>query len=176
MLCAIQTTMAAGCKHVRKPKNIRDMKSLKIWSLAVLLLVTMVGCKNKSGDEQKIGGFDKIEQEWKLVSVNGVDAEFNIYISFSSGMFALYQQAFTVDYKFYDGEYHVSGDTLSGSYFEGGDWKCDYTGGITEDGKTMTLKSKEEHPITCVYEACTIPEEVKEEATGTRAVDAIPFL
>lgn len=155
------------------------MKSLKIWSLATLLLVALVGCNNKpggGGDDQKVGGFDKIEQEWKLVSVNGEPAEFNVYIGFSLGTFALYQQVYTLDYQFYDGTYEVNGTNLFGAYFDGTDWKCDYTGGITEDGKTMTLKSKEDHPVTYVYEACTIPDIVKEEAAATRAIDVVPFL
>ena len=155
------------------------MKSLKIWSLVALLALAMTACDKKGGgdeDTPTVGGFDNIEQEWKLVSVDGVAAEFNVYISFSSGLFALYQQVYSIDYKFYDGEYEVSGNTLSGSYFEGGDWKCDYTGGITEDGKTMTLKSKEDHPVTYVYESCTIPDIVKEEATATRASAFTPFL
>lgn len=156
------------------------MKSLKIWSLVALIALAMTACNKKpgpGGDDPKVGGFDKIEQEWKLVSVDGVPADFNVYISFSSGMFALYQQVYSVDFKFYDGEYKVDGDTLSGNYFDGGDWKCAYTGGITEDGKTMTLKSKDEHPVKYVYESCTIPEIVKEEATlGTRSVEEIPFL
>lgn len=153
------------------------MKSLKIWSLVALLALAMTSCNNKPNKEDtKVGGFDKIEQEWKLVSVDGVPADFNVYISFSSGMFALYQQVYSVDFKFYEGEYKVDGNTLSGSYFDGGDWKCAYTGGITEDGKTMTLKSKDAHPVKYVYESCTIPEIVKEEALGTRSVEEIPFL
>ena len=155
------------------------MKSFKIWSLVALLALAMTACDKKGGgdeDTPTVGGFDNIEQEWKLVSVDGVAAEFNVYISFSSGLFALYQQVYSIDYKFYDGEYEVSGNTLSGSYFDGGDWKCDYTGGVTEDGKTMTLKSKETHPVTYLYEACTIPDEVKEEAAGTRASEFVPFL
>ena len=156
------------------------MKSLKIWSLVALIALAMTACNKKpgpGGEDPKVGGFDKIEQEWKLVSVDGVPADFNVYISFSTGMFALYQQVYSVDFKFYDGEYKVDGDTLSGNYFDGGDWKCTYTGGITEDGKTMTLKSKDEHPVKYVYESCTIPEIVKEEATlSTRSVEEIPFL
>lgn len=153
------------------------MKSLKIWSLVALLALAMTSCdKNPNNNDPKVGGFDKIEQEWKLVSVDGVPADFNVYISFSSGMFALYQQVYTVDFKFYEGGYKVDGDTLSGSYFDGGDWKCAYTGGITEDGKTMTLKSKDAHPVKYVYESCTIPEIVKEEALGTRSLEEIPFL
>ena len=155
------------------------MKSLKIWSLVALIALAMTACNKKpgpGGEDPKLGGFDKIEQEWKLVSVDGVPADFNVYISFSSGTFALYQQVYSVDFKFYEGEYKVDGGTLSGSYFDGGDWKCAYTGGITEDGKTMTLNSKDAHPVKYVYESCTIPEIVKEEALSTRSVEEIPFL
>ena len=155
------------------------MKSLKIWSLVALIALAMTACGKTPGPggEPQVGGFDKIEQEWKLVSVNGTNADFSVYMSFSSGMFAIYQQVYTIDYKFFEGEYEVSGNTLSGSYFDGGDWKCDYTGGITDDGKTMTLKSTDEHPMTFVYEACTIPQDIKDEALGTRAEEAVvPFL
>lgn len=174
--------MAAGCKLFDNVKIIRDMKSLKIWSLVALLFVAMTACNDNKGndgggsDEPVVGSFDAIEQEWKLLSVNGVEAEFNVYISFQSGMFSIFQQTYTLEYQHFAGSYNVDGKTLSGSYLEGGDWKCDYTGGVADDGKTMILKSVEDHPITYVYEACTIPGEVYDEATGTRAVEVIPFL
>ena len=156
------------------------MKSLKIWSLVSVLLMAMVSCGEKQGggkDNPSAGNFDNIEKEWKLVSVNGVANEFNVYISFDQGTFAMYQQVYTLDYQFYDGEYKVEGGKLTGEYFEGGEWKCAYTGGVSEDGNTLTLKSDETNSITCVYEACTIPEEVRDEAlNGTRAVEVVPFL
>ena len=156
------------------------MKSLKIWSLVAVLLMAMVSCGEKQGggkDNPSAGNFDNIEKEWKLVSVNGVANEFNVYISFDQGTFAMYQQVYTLDYQFYDGEYKVEGGKLTGEYFEGGEWKCAYTGGVSEDGNTLTLKSDETNSITCVYEACTIPEEVRDEAlNGTRAVEVVPFL
>ena len=141
--------------------------------------MALVGC-DKPNDEDKPssgGNFDAIENEWKLVSVNGTPNEFNVYISFDQGTFAMYQQVYTLDYQFYDGEYKVEGGKLTGVYFEGGAWKCAYTGGVSEDGNTLTLKSDETNSITCVYEACTIPENIKEEAlAGTRAVEVVPFL
>lgn len=153
------------------------MKMLKIWSLAAMLLMTMVACNNKNnGGSNDSGSLDKIQQEWELVSVNGVAVDFKVYISFTDGTFAMYQQLYSLDYKFFDGEYSVSGNTLSGSYFSGEAWKCDYTGGITNGDKTLTLKSKDKNSITCVYEACVIPEDVKAEATSTRSADFVPFL
>ena len=156
------------------------MKSLKIWSLAVVLLMAMVGCKPTPGPgpgPEQMGGFDAIEKEWKLVSVNGVANEFHVYISFEEGNFALFQQLYTLDFKLFDGTYKVSGNKLTGEYFEGGAWKCGYTGGISEDGNTMTLISDDDQAVKCIYEACTIPDEVRNEAVnGTRSVEVVPFL
>lgn len=157
------------------------MKSLKIWSLAVVLLMAMVGCKPSSGPDgpgnNTNGGFETIENEWKLVSVNGEANKFHVYISFDQGFFTMYQQMYTLDFKLYEGQYTVSGNKLSGEYFDGGAWKSQYTGGVSADGKMLTLKSTDENPITCVYEACTIPEDVINEATtGTRSESVIPFL
>lgn len=155
------------------------MKIFKMLSLAAVVLFA-VACNNgKDPDAPKVGSFDAIENEWKLVSVDGVANEFTVYIKFDAGSFAMYQQVYTWDYVFYDGAYSIDGGVLSGSYFSGGAWKTSYTGGVSADGKTLTLKSKEENPITCVYEACTIPEEVINEALnqdGTRVMDVVPFL
>ena len=158
------------------------MKSLKIWSLAVALLMTLASCDKAVEDGTGSGGvgtgnFDAIENEWKLVSVNGTPNEFGVYISFDTGLFAMFQQVYTLDYKFYDGEYKIEGGKLTGEYTDGTAWKCAYTGGVSADGKTLTLTSDEENPITCVYEACEIPEIIRDEAFGdTRAVEVVPFL
>lgn len=154
------------------------MKIFKMLSVAALLLLTVVACNKKSNgsNEPSVGGWENLEQEWKLVSVDGVANDFSVYIKFESGLFALYQQVYTWDYKFFEGEYSVDGGVLSGSYFEGGEWKTSYTGGVSEDGKFLTLKSKDKTPVTYLYEACTIPDEVYNEATATRALDVVPFL
>lgn len=143
------------------------------------------GNGNGSGIEIS-GNLDAIDNEWKLVSVNGVANDFHVYISFTEGAFAMYQQIYSLDFKYYEGNYTASGQNLSGEYLfvdeSGKDvyepWKCSYTGGISEDGNTMTLVSNEEHPIVSVYEACTIPEDVRNEAHGreSRAVGVEPFL
>ena len=153
------------------------MKIFKMLSLVAAVLFA-VACGEKGNDPQgpSVGGWDNLEQEWKLVSVDGVANDFSVYIKFESGLFALYQQVYTWDYKFFEGEYSIDGGVLSGTYFEGGDWKTSYTGGVSEDGKYLTLKSKEETPVTYLYEACTIPDEVYNEATVTRSEEVVPFL
>ena len=154
------------------------MKIFKMLSLAAALLFA-VACgekENNPNGPSSAGGWDNLEQEWKLVSVDGVKNDFTVYIKFESGLFALYQQVYSWDYVFYEGEYSVDGGVLSGTYFDGGEWKTPYTGGVSADGKTLTLKSKETTPVTYTYEACTIPENIKEEATATRAMEVVPFL
>jgi hypothetical protein len=154
------------------------MKIFKMLSLAAFVLFAVAcskGGENK-GETPSAGGWDNLEQEWKLVSVDGVANDFTVYIKFESGLFAMYQQVYTWDYAFYEGEYTVDGGEINGTYFDGGAWKTAYTGGVSSDGKYLTLKSKETTPVTYLYEACEIPEDVKEEATGTRSVEVLPFL
>lgn len=153
------------------------MKIFKIWSLVLLLAVAMTSCEPVNGPNTPgVGSFDAIEKEWKLVSVDGVKNDFTVYIKFEGGLFAIYQQVYSWNYVFYEGQYSIDGGVLSGSYFDGGDWKTPYTGGVSEDGKYLTLISKETTPVTYIYEACTIPEDIKTEATGTRAEEVVPFL
>lgn len=153
------------------------MKIFKIWSLVLLLAVAMTSCEPVNGPGTPgVGSFDAIEKEWKLISVDGVKNDFTVYIKFEEGLFAIYQQVYSWNYVFYEGQYSVDGGVLSGSYFDGGDWKTPYTGGVSEDGKYLTLISEETTPVTYIYEACTIPEDVKTEATGTRAEEFVPFL
>jgi hypothetical protein len=153
------------------------MKIFKMLSLvAAVLFAVACGEKVNNPNGPSVGGFENIENEWKLVSVDGVANDFSVYIKFEDGYFALYQQVYTWDYQFFEGEYSIDGGVLSGTYFDGGDWKTSYTGGVSEDGKFLTLKSQETTPVTYVYEACTIPQEVYDEATATRSAEVIPFL
>ena len=156
------------------------MKIFKVWSIAVVLLMAMVACEkpNNGGPNNGDNGpvLTGIDGEWKLVSVNGVEPEFTVYLFFESGLFNMYQQIYTLDYLYYEGDYTIKGDTLSGVYIEGDKWKCDYKGSVSEDGNTLTLVSKESNPIICVYEACEIPLDVIQEALATRSMEAVPFL
>lgn len=151
------------------------MKIFKMLSLAAVLLLSVVACENR-GSGNKVDSFENIENEWKLVSVNGVANDFSVYIKFEGGIFAMYQQVYTWDYLFFEGEYSIDGNVLSGTYFDGSNWKTSYKGGVSADGKTLTLTSQDANPITCIYEACTIPEDIIEEATATRAIEVVPFL
>ena len=157
------------------------MKIFKMFALATVVLFTVACGKDNNagtpgGNNTEIAGFDAIEKEWKLISVDGVANDFSVYISFTDGLFFLYQQVYSWDYVLYEGQYTVEGGVLNGTYTDGSEWKTAYTGGVSEDGQYLILKSKEATPVTYKYEACAIPEEVFDEATGTRAEEIVPFL
>ena len=153
------------------------MKIFKMLAVAAAMFCA-VACGEKEGPSNTptVGSFDAIENEWKLVSVDGVANDFSVYISFTDGLFFLYQQVYSWDYVLYEGEYTIEGGVLNGTYFDGGEWKTAYTGGVSEDGKYLTLKSKEATPVTYIYEACTIPEDIVNEVSRTRATEVVPFL
>ena len=152
------------------------MKIFKMLAMAAVVLFSVACNNSKTPNGPTVGGFENIEKEWKLVSVDGVANDFSVYISFTDGIFFLYQQVYSWDYVLYEGQYTIEGGVLNGTYSDGGSWKTPYTGGVSEDGQYLILKSKEATPVTYKYEACTIPDEVFDEATGTRAEEIVPFL
>ena len=152
------------------------MKIFKMLAMAAVVLFSVACNNSKTPNGPTVGGFENIEKEWRLVSVDGVANDFSVYIKFEGGIFAMYQQVYTWDYLFFEGEYSIDGNVLNGTYFDGSNWKTSYKGGVSADGKTLTLTSQDANPITCIYEACTIPEDIIEEATATRAIEVVPFL
>lgn len=114
-----------------------------------------------------------ISKSWKLVSVNGVEPEFAVYIEFFDGIFYMYQQVYELNYVAYEGNYSVDWNLLSGVYADGSEWKCEYVGELSELGDVLTLTSVEKNPIVNVYEECEIPQEVIDEAeANTRSVSS----
>lgn len=163
--------MTVGC---RTNKELYSMKMFKIYALAVSLLMMMVACgKTPSNNGVSLGN---IEKEWKLVSVNGVEPEFTIYMFFENGVFGIYQQLYSLEYLYYEGDYSIDEDVISGSYIDGWLWKCSYEGSLSKDGTTLTLVSRETNPITCVYKECTIPQFVIDEATTRSSYDFVYHL
>ena len=146
------------------------MKSFKIISLAMMLLVALTGCGEKeSGKGVKVAG------EWQLVQWNDAIPEFKVYIDFNAdGTFEMYQQVWSFDYELYTGKYVVTGDVMTGTYADGSNWACGYKVNVV-DGQ-LTMYSQEDQSVTSLYEKCTIPEEIKAEASTTRAMEVVPFL
>lgn len=154
------------------------MKMFKIYALAVISLLMMsVACggdddtKRPSAPSYEGEELGDISAAWKLISVNGVEPEFTVYIEFFDGIFYMYQQIYELNYVAYEGNYSVEWNILSGVYADGSEWKCKYVGELSELGDTLTLTSVEMNPIVNVYEQCEIPEEIIDEAEkNTRSV------
>lgn len=146
------------------------MKSFKIFSLAMLMLLALTGCGEKEG-----GKGVKVAGEWQLVQWNDATPEFKVYIDFNAdGTFEMYQQVWSFDYELYTGKYVVTGDVMTGTYADGSNWACGYKVNVV-DGQ-LTMYSQEDQSVTSLYEKCTIPEEIKVEASTTRAMEVVPFL
>lgn len=154
------------------------MKMFKIYALAVVSLLMMsVACggdddtKRPNTPTYEGEELGDISASWKLVSVNGVEPEFTVYVEFFDGIFYIYQQIYELNYVAYEGNYSVEWNILSGVYADGSAWKCKYVGELSELGDTLTLTSVEKDPIVNVYEECDIPQEVIEEAETRSLVD-----
>lgn len=149
------------------------MKSLKIFSVVMLLALALVSCGEKNGPTG--GKTGELSGEWVLTSWNDAAPEFNVYLNFNAdGTFEIYQQVWSFDYELYTGTYTINGDIVTGVYADGTNWACGYK--FAKVDNTLNMYSQEDKSISSVYEKCTIPEEIKTEATTTRAMEVVPFL
>lgn len=149
------------------------MKSLKIWSLMLLLAMAVVGCDN-DGDGDAIIPAEMVGK-WHIESWCGGEPEFDVYLEFSkNGTFNIYQQTWKFTYQHFTGVCSAKNGVLSGVYSDGSSWIANYEYSVANSKLTLTntLDSYE----TSTYAACTIPAEVIREATTTRCEDVTPFL
>jgi hypothetical protein len=136
----------------------------------MVMLLALVGCESNKGNK----GLN-VAGEWQLVQWNEATPEFNVYIDFNAdGTFEMYQQVWSFDYELYIGKYVITGDVMTGTYADGSNWACGYKVNVV-DGQ-LTMYSQEDQSVTSLYEKCTIPEEIKAEASTTRAMEVVPFL
>lgn len=173
------------------------MKSIKIWSLVAMLFIGMAACTPVISDEDNPnntpndnpGGNNGSNQsvgvvgEWVLTSWSEAKPPFHVYVNFKDDdTFEMYEQVYSLTYEYITGTYDLNDDTLTGEYdgnvhTPGSPWKSSYTVTKTEgeDG-TFTLELVDESGVASIYTSTTIPEEVKVEASETRAVAAEHFL
>lgn len=177
------------------------MKSIKIWSLVAMLFIGMAACTpansgednpnnspndNPGGNNGGNNGSNEgvsVEGEWVLTSWNEIEPPFHVYVNFKEDYtFEMYEQVYSLTYEYITGTYDLDDDTLTGEYdgnvhTPGSPWKSSYTVTKTEgeDG-TFTLELVDESGVASIYTSTTIPEEVKVEASETRAVAAEHFL
>ena len=150
------------------------MKSLKIFSLLMLVAVAFTGCE-KENNPNGPAGKGALSGEWMLTSWSEAEPEFNVYIDFNDdNTFEIYQQVWSFDYELYTGTYTITGDIVTGVYADGSNWACGYK--FENSGNTLTMYSQEDKSVTSVYEKCVIPAEIKAEATTTRSAEHRPLL
>lgn len=153
------------------------MKTLKIWSLFVVMLLVASSCEKTNTPNPPAAGLENIYNEWKLAEWGGAESEFSVYIDFNEdGTFEIYQQVYDLSFSKFSGSFTISGDILSGVYTNGDMWKSDYKVSLDTEGKVLTMVSQEDVPVTGIYNTTTIPEDVKAEGSATRAEEVLPFL
>lgn len=156
------------------------MKNFKIWSLVAIMMVAFTSCGDPDGPNNGGGGNGDIAQlvnEWVLTSYNGEEPVFVVYIDFNDdNTYSMYQQVYSLNYVLYEGDYNVKNSILTGTYEDGTNWMSAYKVSVSEDGTTLTMASQDDLSVVSIYEATTIPEDVKAEAADTRAEEVVPFL
>ena len=151
------------------------MKSLKILSLVAAVLFAVACGEKQNNPDGPNGDKGALTGEWVLTSWNEAEPEFNVYIDFNEdNTFEMYQQVWSFDYELFKGTYTIEGNVVSGVYDNGAAWACDYEYVLEE--QTLTLHSRETVKSKSVYEKCTIPEQIKAEASATRSSEVVPFL
>ena len=146
----------------------------KLFAIFAIVALALVGCE-KNPDNTHGGDLSAVNGQWHITEWNGEAPEFDVYISFDSGKFEIYQQVWSLDYKLFKGTYKVSGEIITGTYEDGSLWASGYKFAV--NGGKLTMYSQEDQSITSVYEKCTIPDEVIAEATtATRSSEVVPFL
>ena len=143
------------------------MKNLKIWSLALTLLIAMVGCEE--GGDDKVGGgnttpkvpfkpvdvtelAEKIVGKWELKQYADQPADFDVYIDFRADLsYELFERAYGYTFEFREGTYTLEGDYLTGVYTTGDKWNNSYTIMIAENPTRLRLY--EDSGVYAEYEA-----------------------
>ena len=173
------------------------MKNLKIWSLALALLVSFTGCQSEEGDgADKKAPFnpiataqiaEKIVGAWEITEYAGQPAEFDVYIEFQAdGAYELYQRVFNHEYEKLAGTYELLEAELSGVYtfttvdesdrttVTNVDWNNVYTVKIAE--KPLRLRLVESNGAYAEYQAVeSVPAYVKEQAVEVEATRASEY-
>lgn len=116
--------------------------------------------------------------EWELYSIDGTPADgleegfkTTVYLSFTAeGNFEIFQKLGEGRFRKYEGTFSVTEDLLSGTYSDGESWGATYK--AENGGSTLTLTAQNGSNEVSIYNACTIPADVRSEATsGTKAED-----
>lgn len=164
------------------------MKNLKIWSLALALLVAMTGCE--PADDQEGASkqpfkpiataqlAEKLVGAWEITDYAGQPAEFDVFIEFAAdGAYELYQRMFNHDYEKLVGTYELLDAELTGVYTfgtESVDWNNSYTVKIAEN--PLRLRLVEADGTYAEYKAVeSVPAYVKDQAVEVEPTRATEY-
>ena len=124
------------------------MKNLKIWSLALALLVALTGCKPADETAANTVPFkpvataqlaEKMVNVWQLVEYAGQPAQFDVVIDFQAESFELYQRLYSSEYEKLTGSYTLLDAELTGVYSNCVEWNNAYTVQIAENPLRLRL-------------------------------------
>ena len=148
------------------------MKNLKIWSLALALLVALTGCESKEETAANTVPFkpvataqlaEKLVNVWQIVEYAGQPAQFDVYIDFQAESFELYQRLYSYEYEKLAGTYTLDGNILTGVYSNDVEWNNDYTVQIAEN--PLRLRLVEANGAYAEYKAVEeVPAHIKDVA------------
>ncbi|MBO7263535.1 MAG: hypothetical protein J6U93_03320 [Alistipes sp.] len=164
------------------------MKNLKIWSLALALLVAMTGCEpaddQEGASKQPFNPIataqlaEKLVGAWEITDYAGQPAEFDVFIEFAAdGAYELYQRMFNHDYEKLVGTYELLDAELTGVYTfgtESVDWNNSYTVKIAEN--PLRLRLVEADGTYAEYKAVeSVPAYVKDQAVEVEPTRATEY-
>ena len=156
------------------------MKNLKIWSLALALLVSLTSCESKEETAANTVPFkpvateqlaEKLVNVWQIVEYAGQPAQFDVVIDFQAESFELYQRLYSSEYEKLTGTYTLLGAELTGVYSNDVEWNNVYTVQIAEN--PLRLRLVEANGSYAEYKAVEeVPAYIKDIAVETKATRA----
>ena len=154
------------------------MKNLKIWSLALALLVSLTGCESKEEPAANTVPFkpvataqlaEKLVNVWQIVEYAGQPAQFDVVIDFQAESFELYQRLYSSEYEKLTGSYSLLDAELTGVYSNGVEWNNAYTVQIAEN--PLRLRLIEANGAYAEYKAVEeVPAYIKDVAVESAGV------
>lgn len=134
------------------------MKIFRIISCVVVAVLSLAGCKEEPGVENK--GIDIVGQ-WELMDVDVKsivvgDQTVEIFIDFKAdNTFALWQKIGEGRHREYTGTWTLTEQTLTGKYSDGKSWGSEYCVSLDETGN-LHMGENKTGSETYIYRPCVI--------------------
>ena len=136
---------------------------------------------DKGGDKTNWLDEGNICGEWVLTSWSDKsESAMRVYLVLNEdSSFDLYQRLYSVIWLRFEGNYTLSGNTISGVYADGVAWSKSYTVSYAEEPTRIRLVSTTDVADKAIYTECDVPEYVLDQAqpaTEVRSVAPERFL